>query len=348
MSLGPVMVDIQGTTLTAEDRELLCHPKVGGMILFSRNYHSPEQLQALLVEVHALRSPRLLVAVDHEGGRVQRFRKGFTCLPAVARLGEIYDFDPSRALHLAELSGWLMAAELRSVGVDFSFAPVLDLGRGVSTVIGDRAFHATPQGVARLARAYVTGMQRAGMAATGKHFPGHGAVVADSHLALPVDNRSLDEIVTEDLYPFRTLIAHGLSGIMPAHVVYSRVDTAPAGFSRFWLQEILRDQLGFQGIIFSDDLSMAGAEGVGGYGARAYAALEAGCDMVLVCNCREGALEVLRALESHDQPFTHLSLVQMYGREGIYPDFPDRDKAWRDAVAELSHAFGDLALFPLS
>ncbi|CAK0781729.1 beta-N-acetylhexosaminidase [Gammaproteobacteria bacterium] len=344
MSLGPVMVDIEGTTLMAEDRELLRHPQVGGIILFSRNYTSPEQLQALLAEVHALRNPRLLVAVDHEGGRVQRFREGFTRLPAVARLGEIYDLDPRRALRLADLAGWLMAAELRAVGVDFSFAPVLDLGKGVSTVIGDRAFHATPQGVARLAQAYVTGMQRAGMAATGKHFPGHGAVAADSHLALPVDERSFDEIVAEDLYPFRTLIAHGLAGIMPAHVVYPQIDPAPAGFSRFWLQEVLRTRMGFQGVIFSDDLSMVGAEGVGGYGARAHAALEAGCDMVLVCNRRVGAVEVLHALEGYDRPLTHLRLVRMHGREGIDPIQLRRESAWRTAVVELTHALDDPGL----
>ena len=201
MSLGPVMIDIAGTVLTAEDREWLSHPRVGGIILFTRNYASVEQLKALVEEIHALRSPRLLVAVDHEGGRVQRFREGFTRLPAVAGLGAIYDRDPRQALRLAELAGWLMAAELRVVGVDFSFAPVLDLGRGISTVIGDRAFHATPQGVARLAQAYVTGMRNAGMAATGKHFPGHGAVAADSHLALPVDDRSLEEITTDDICP---------------------------------------------------------------------------------------------------------------------------------------------------
>jgi beta-N-acetylhexosaminidase len=338
------MVDIEGTALTAEDRELLCHPQVGGIILFSRNYTAVEQLQALLAEIHTLRRPRLLVAVDHEGGRVQRFREGFTRLPAAARLGEIYDRDPRRGLRLAELSGWLMAAELRAVGVDLSFAPVLDLGRGVSTVIGDRAFHPTPQGVAKLAQVYVTGMQQAGMAATGKHFPGHGAIEADSHLTLPVDERPFDTIAAEDLYPFRALIAHGLAGIMPAHVAYPKVDPAPAGFSRFWLQEVLRTRLGFQGVIFSDDLSMAGAEGAGGYGARACAALEAGCDMVLVCNRRAGAEEVLHAVEGYDQPLTHLRLVRMHGREGTDPVRLRRDSTWRIAVTELAHAMDDPGL----
>ena len=344
MSLGPVMIDIAGTVLTAEDREWLSHPRVGGIILFTRNYASVEQLKALVEEIHALRSPRLLVAVDHEGGRVQRFREGFTRLPAVAGLGAIYDRDPRQALRLAELAGWLMAAELRVVGVDFSFAPVLDLGRGISTVIGDRAFHATPQGVARLAQAYVTGMRNAGMAATGKHFPGHGAVAADSHLALPVDDRSLEEITTEDIYPFRTLITHGLAGIMPAHVVYPQVDSLPAGVSRFWLGEVLRTRLGFSGVIFSDDLSMVGVAGIGSYADRAHAALAAGCDMVLVCNNRAGAIEVLQALESYDQPLTHLRLVRMHGREGGYSANLRYDATWRTAVTELTHAFDDPGL----
>ncbi len=344
MSLGPVMIDIEGTMLTAEDRELLRHPRVGGIILFSRNFQSVEQLKALLAEVHALRTPRLLVAVDHEGGRVQRFRDGFTRLPAALRFGEVYDVDPRRALRLAELAGWLMAAELLSVGVDFSFAPVLDLGRGISTVIGDRAFHATPQGVARLAQAYVTGMKRAGMAATGKHFPGHGAVAADSHLALPIDERSLDEIMAEDVYPFRVLVTHGLAGIMPAHVVYPQIDPVPAGVSRFWLHEILRTELGFQGVIFSDDLSMEGAVGIGSYGERAHASLAAGCDMVLVCNNRAGAIEVLHALESYDQPLTPVRLVRMHGRESAHTASLHHDGAWRAAVTELTHAFDDPGL----
>lgn len=332
MSLGPVMVDIAGLELSPGERERLRHPLVGGVILFARNYESPEQVTALVDAIHRLREPQLLVAVDQEGGRIQRFRAGFSALPAGAVLGALYDENPRRAKRMADACGWLMAAELRAVGVDFSFAPVLDLSRGMSSVIGDRAFHANPEVVAELAHAYMTGMARAGMAATGKHFPGHGAVAADSHLSLPIDERLYADIYVEDLVPFERLIHFGLAAIMPAHVLYSRVDRQPAGFSVFWLQQVLRQELGFQGVIFSDDLSMAGAEGAGGMLERARAALAAGCDMVLVCNDPAGADQVLDGLGAYDNPVSHLRLMRMHGRHPVTRVQLAEDNDYQDAV----------------
>jgi len=336
MSLGPVMLDVQGLELLPEERERLKHPLVGGVILFSRNYQSPEQVEALVRDIHAQREPQLLVAVDHEGGRVQRFRDGFTSLPPIRELGRIYDENPKRARRLAETSGWLMATELRAIGVDFSFAPVLDLDRGVSRVIGDRAFHSHPETVADLAHAYMVGMHQAGMAAVGKHFPGHGAVEADSHLALPVDTRKLVDIQAEDMVPFERMIHYGLEGIMPAHVVFSRVDSLPAGFSSIWLRKILREQLGFQGVIFSDDLSMEGAKVAGDVVARAKMALSAGCDMVLVCNDTKAADQVLTGLGTHDDPVSHLRLVRMHGRENPTRTQLAQDQSYRDAVRAVT------------
>ncbi len=336
MPLGPVMLDLQGLELTPQDRDRLKHPLVGGVILFSRNYFSPPQVEALVREIHALREPQLLVAVDHEGGRVQRFREGFTALPPIRELGHIYDENPKRGMRLAETSGWLMATELRASGVDFSFAPVLDLDRGVSGVIGDRAFHSHPEAVANLAHAYMVGMHRAGMAATGKHFPGHGAVAADSHLALPVDERKLVDIQAEDIVPFERMIHYGLEGIMPAHVVFPRVDALPAGYSSTWLRKILREQLGFQGVIFSDDLSMEGAKIAGDVVARAKMALSAGCDMVLVCNDMAAADRVLEGLGKHDDPVSHLRLVRMHGRENPTRMALAQDHTYRDAVRAVT------------
>jgi beta-N-acetylhexosaminidase len=333
MSLGPIMLDVAGLELQPEEREILCHPQVGGVILFSRNYHSPEQLQQLVNEIHQLRDPHLLVAVDHEGGRVQRFRQGFTSLPPARTFGRIYDHDRKRARRLAETCGWLMAAELRALGVDFSFAPVLDLDHGVSQVIGDRAFHHHPETVADLAHAYMVGMKRAGMVATGKHFPGHGAVEADSHLALPVDQRPLADILAEDILPFERLIHLGLGGVMPAHVVYAQVDERPACFSGFWLKEVLRQRLAFQGVIFSDDLSMQGAHGMGDIVARGEAALAAGCDMVLVCNHPEDTVRLVDGLGPHDDPVSHVRLARMHERHNLDRDSLQQDPAWQQAVA---------------
>ena len=336
MRLGPVMLDLEGTTLSPAERELLRHPAVGGVILFRRNFEDPTQVKDLVAEIHALRDPHLLVAVDQEGGRVQRFQNGFTRLPPAACYGTLYAADRERARRVAGLAGWSMAAELRAVGVDFSFAPVLDLGAAPSTVIGDRAFAARPEEVADLGRAWIRGCQAAGMAAVGKHFPGHGSVVADSHTELPVDPRRFQDILMGDLVPFERLIRSGLEAIMPAHVVYPQVDSRPAGFSPFWLKRVLRQQLEFQGLIFSDDLGMAAANAGGDYPARARAALEAGCDLVLICNDRPAAETILAALEDHDDPAAHLRYVRMHGRGGEPLPRLRLDARWHQAVRELA------------
>lgn len=288
VTLGPLMIDIAGTELTALDRERLSHPLVGGIILFTRNYRDREQLTALCADIHALREPRLLIAVDHEGGRVQRFREGFTRLPAMRRLGELHAQDAQAGLDAARALGEVLAAELLACGVDFSFTPVLDLDYGHSSVIGDRSFGRDPQTVAALANALVAGLHAAGMKSCGKHFPGHGHVAADSHVAIPVDERPLAQL-QEDIAAFRL---GQVDAVMPAHVIYPAVDSRPAGFSPVW-QRMLREELGFDGVVFSDDLSMEGASVVGGIAERATAAWEAGCDMLLVCNAPEAAAQLL-------------------------------------------------------
>jgi beta-N-acetylhexosaminidase len=330
------MLDVAGTVLSEEERKLLRQPAVGGVILFSRNFVSPEQVADLVADIHALRSPRLLVAVDQEGGRVQRFRDGFTRLPPVRRLGELYDRDPRRALQLAEVTGWLMAAELRAVGIDISFAPVLDLDHGVSTVIGDRAFHRQPEIVAELAQAYQRGMREAGMAATGKHFPGHGAVLADSHHELPIDERPFAELEFADLLPFERLAHQDMKAMMIAHVIYRSCDPHAAGFSPFWLRTVLRERLGFQGVIFSDDLNMAAAQCAGDYPQRARAALAAGCDMVLVCNAPEQARRVAESLQGYHDPAAMMRLVRLHGSgDASGPEALRASEMWRRAVESV-------------
>ncbi len=318
MSMGPVMVDLQGLELQPEERDMLEHPAVGGVILFSRNYESASQVRELAARIHAVRTPPLMIGVDQEGGRVQRFRDGFFRLPPVGRFGELYEQDPRRALRLACEAGWLMASEVLSVGVDLSFAPVLDLDRGISDVIGDRAFHRNPEVVSELALAYQRGMHEAGMATVGKHYPGHGGVAADSHHQLPEDPRSYADLEMEDLVPFLRLAHNGLNGIMVAHVLYPQIDPQPAGFSSRWLRRLLREGMGFQGVIFSDDLSMGGAEWAGDYPQRAQLALQAGCDMVLVCNQAERAAEVIESLGDYHDPAAQLRLARMHGR--VFPD----------------------------
>ncbi|HSV21079.1 MAG TPA: beta-N-acetylhexosaminidase [Casimicrobiaceae bacterium] len=281
---GPAMIGVEGLDLTPADRERLLHPSVGGAILFARNYADPAQLVALTTALRALRDPPLLIAVDHEGGRVQRFRAGFSAIPPMRALGAQWDVDAAAAQAQAFENGRTIARELTAHGVDFSFTPVLDLDHGPSGVIGDRAFHRNADAVIALARALAAGLHAGGSAAVGKHFPGHGYVAADSHTDLPVDERPLERIMADDVAPFAALARDDLDGIMPAHVVYPQVDPRPAGFSPVWIRDILRTELGFDGLVFSDDLEMAGAHGAGDIVERADAALAAGCDMVLACN----------------------------------------------------------------
>ncbi len=336
MSLGPLMVGVSGLSLTAEERELLRHPLIGGVILFSRNYDDPDQLAALVETIHGLKDLPLLVAVDHEGGRVQRFRDGFIALPPMRRLGRIYDQDPRQGKYFAQLIGWLIAAELRAAGVDLSFAPVLDLDCGTSEVIGDRAFHSDPEAVADLAHAFMGGMDSAGMMAVGKHFPGHGTAAADSHLVVVTDNRSFEDIAAADLVPFERMIHFGLAALMAAHVVYPRVDAKPAGFSRFWMQEVLRRRLGFQGAIFSDDLGMAGAAASGDIRQRAEAALDAGCDMLLSCNELAETPALLDHLHGYRNPAAQLRLARLHGRGRMDRVHLRLEPTWQEALRAVA------------
>ena len=291
--MGPVMLDVQSTSLSQEDKEIIQHPLVGGLILFTRNYQSPEQIADLNQQIRVAAKKPMLIAVDHEGGRVQRFRDGFSLIPAMGKLWKMSDANLDLAKELAKQSAILMALEVQAVGIDISFAPVLDINN-ISDVIGDRSFHQQPQYVTELAEAFINGLHQVGMKATGKHFPGHGSVKADSHVDLPIDTRSKAEIFKQDLVPFQQLIAkQKVDALMPAHVIFPDVDSQAVGFSRYWLQNILREKLGFNGVIFSDDLSMQGAASAGGYVERAEAAQDAGCDMLLLCNNRDGCVDVL-------------------------------------------------------
>ncbi|ALO46478.1 beta-N-acetylhexosaminidase [Pseudohongiella spirulinae] len=308
---GVLMLDLMGTTLSREEHDLLQHPQVGGVILFARNIETPAQVCALNAAIRQSR-PEILIAVDQEGGRVQRLRQGFTRLPPQLRLQSLFESDAEQALRLSRDLGWLMASEVLAAGFDFSFAPVLDLHTGRSTVIGDRAFASDIDTLVALASAYMEGMHEAGMATTGKHFPGHGSVEADSHLDLPVDERPLDEILRQDLQPFARCLPL-LDAVMPAHVLYPAADASCAGFSSYWLQQVLREQLGFKGVIFSDDLVMAAAASAGDMPQRVARALTAGCDMLLVCNDRAAALQALQALDK-GQVSPSEKLLSMRGR----------------------------------
>ena len=319
---GPLMIDIAGHELTDLERERLRHPLVGGLILFSRNYQSPAQLSSLTAEVHALRSPPPLIAIDHEGGRVQRCREGFTRLPPMRRLGELWDSDAPAALEAAKNIGYVLAAELRACGVDLSFTPVLDLDWGRSSVIGDRAFHADPQAVIALAGALIQGLRQAGMAACGKHFPGHGWVEADSHHQLPVDERSLTELAP-DIEPYRQL---PLDAVMPAHVIYTTVDKNTSCFSSKW-NDYLRNDINFKGVIFSDDLSMQAAGVVGDVVARVDAAWQAGCDMLLICNAPDDVGEVLSRWKLQLDSFRTMRIASLSPSKAA-PDMLSNDPLW--------------------
>jgi beta-N-acetylhexosaminidase len=299
---GPVILGVDGLVLSESDRDCLAHPLTGGVILFARNFADRAQLAALTAAIRTAREPELLICVDHEGGRVQRLRDGFTAIPAMRTLGERWDRDVAGAVAEARRLGSTIGSELRAVGIDFSFAPVLDLDYGESTVIGDRALHRNPNAAAHLACALHDGLRQAGMSAVGKHFPGHGFVAADSHLETPIDDRAFERIAADDLVPFAALIRHGLEAIMPAHVIYPAVDERPAGYSRKWLVEILRGRCGFEGMIFSDDLGMAGAAAAGDIVARAEAAVTAGCDMVLTCNDSHAAHALLEGWKPAPSP----------------------------------------------
>jgi len=330
------MLDIEGVALTPADRDLLREPAVGGVILFTRNYESPEQIADLVAEIRALRTPPLLIAVDHEGGRVQRFRDGFSLIPAMRHLGIEYDNDHDSALGLARQAGWLIASELRAAGIDLCFAPCVDLDRGVSEVIGDRAFHKRPEVVGDLAAAFSRGLRSAGMAAVAKHFPGHGAVIADSHLQLPVDRREYGDVL-DDMRPYENLISNSdIAGVMLAHVVYREMDDMPAGFSKFWIDRELRTRLGFGGAVFCDDLSMKATSAYGSMRRRARRALDAGCDMILVCNDRRRAEQAVQSLNDYSNPLSLVRLARLHGTGHALRETLRASELWQQANSALS------------
>jgi len=335
-AIGPIMIDITGTELSQYDKEKIAHPNTGAIILFARNCETPEQISQLNQQIKAARNGEILIAVDQEGGRVQRCQTDFTALPPAAA----YAMQPE----LTESAGWLMASELLAEGFDFSFAPVLDIDAGISEIIGNRSFSQDTEKVCKLSQLFRAGMRRAGMAATGKHFPGHGAVSLDSHLTLPVDTRDFDSIYKKDIQPFEQLIQTGLEAIMPAHIVYPAVDELPAGFSKIWVTEILRQRLGFNGAVFSDDISMQGAATVGSYAERAKLARLAGCDMILVCNNEQAAEDVLESTPIETNRLREQRLLNMLGKSKITRDTLRSSETWRELsqkITQLSESYAN-------
>ena len=337
MALGPVMLDIEGLALNPADRALFREPAVGGVILFARNYESPSQIADLVTAIKAVRSPPLLIAVDHEGGRVQRFRDGFTAIPPMRRLGHLFDEDEEAGTRLTEACGWLIGAELRSIGIDLSFAPCVDLDWGVSEIIGDRSFHKDPEKVSTLASALCRGLRDAGMVAVAKHFPGHGAVVADSHEKLPIDRRSFSDVL-DDMRPYEKLVSRRQIGaVMMAHVIYEEMDAAPAGFSSFWIKTQLRNQMGFDGAVFCDDLSMKATDSYGSMPQRAKLALDAGCDMIPICNDRTAAQHTVAALREYSNPLSLVRLARLHGTGGILRETLLASEQWQSAAGKINH-----------
>ncbi len=334
---GRVMVDVAGLELTEQERRRLEHPTCAGVILFSRNYDNRQQLRMLCEQIKALRTPGLLIAVDQEGGRVQRFREEFTVIPPMRTIGSIWEASRKQGVLAARDAAYVIGTELAGCGIDFSFAPVLDIDHGCSPAIGDRAFHSSAEGVVELARAFVEGLHECGMAAVGKHFPGHGAVTSDTHHDIAVDHRTLEQIEDTDLRPFTALCKGVLEAVMPAHVIYEKLDSQPAGFSKFWLQEMLRKRLGFEGIVFSDDLSMHGASVAGDAPSRARAALTAGCDVALVCNAPDDADAVLDDLEPvATAPDTARILALQRKPASKARPSPDDDENYQRALGRLA------------
>lgn len=331
MSLGPVMLDIDGLALSPADRDLLREPAVGGVILFARNFESVDQVTDLVSQIRALRSPPLLVAVDHEGGRVQRFRDGFTVMPPMRHIGREYDRDREAGLAVARQAGWLIASELRAAGIDLCFAPCVDLDWGISDIIGNRSFHRKPDAVSELAEAFARGLRSAGMAAVAKHFPGHGAVVADSHVRLPVDRRDYG-LILDDMRPYERMMNTGVvAGVMLAHIVYREIDNMPAGFSEYWIQRELRSRLGFGGAVFCDDLSMKATASYGSMAKRARLSLDAGCDMILVCNDRDASHQAVDALNDYSNPLSLVRLARLHGTGQMLRESLLASEEWQEA-----------------